>query len=128
MNIADILRKVADLADQQANPARPDDQIVNPAELAEVPTGPYGDEVETPDNADAGAEDDLMVPPLQLKLELLKRAVDVDNIYDNQRADEVHDNNSEDPLAAIRRNAGISPGGMTAVIHGIAGADEPLDD
>ena len=127
MNIADILRKVADLADQQANPAVPDDQIVNPAELAEVPAGPYGDEVETPDNADAGAEDDVMVPPLQLKLELLKRAVDVDNIYDDQRADEVH-GNSEDPLAAIRRNAGIGASGMTAVIHGIAGADEPLDD
>lgn len=127
MNIADILRKVADIADQQANPAIPDEKIQNPATLAEVPAGPYGDEVETPDNEDLGAEDDLMVPPLQLKLELLKRAVDVDNIYDNQRADEVHDN-SEDPLAAIRRNAGISPGGMTAVIHGIAGEDEPLDN
>jgi hypothetical protein len=127
MNIADILRKVADLADQQANPAIPDDQIVNPAELAEVPAGPYGDEVETPDNADLGAEDDVMVPPLQLKLELLKRAVNVNNIYDDQRADEVT-SNDEDPLAAIKRNAGISSGGMTAVIHGIAGADEPLDD
>jgi hypothetical protein len=127
MNIADILRKVADLADQQANPARPDEQIVNPAELQSVPAGPYGDEVETPNNKDLGAEDDVMVPPLQLKLELLKRAVDVDNIYDDQRADEVH-SNSEDPLAAIRRNAGISSGGMTAVVHGIAGADEPLDD
>jgi hypothetical protein len=127
MNIADILRKVADLADQQANPARPDEQIVNPAELAEVPAGPYGDEVETPDNADLGAEDDVMVPPLQLKLELLKRAVNVNNIYDDQRADEVT-SNDEDPLAAIKRNAGISSGGMTAVVHGIAGADEPLDD
>lgn len=127
MNIADILRKVADIADQQADPGRPDDKIVNPAELAEVPTGPYGDEVETPDNADLGAEDDVMVPPLQLKLELLKRAVNVNNIYDDQRADEVT-SNEEDPLAAIRRNAGIDSGAMTAVIHGIAGEDEPLDD
>jgi tetrahydromethanopterin S-methyltransferase subunit F len=127
MNIADILRKVADIADQQADPGRPDDKIVNPAELSEVPTGPYGDGVEAPVNTDAGVDDEVMVPPLQLKLELLKRAVDVDNIYDNQRADEVHDN-SEDPLAAIRRNAGIDSGAMTAIIHGIAGADEPLDD
>ncbi|CAB4138093.1 hypothetical protein UFOVP328_286 [uncultured Caudovirales phage] len=128
MNIADILRKVADIADQQANPAMPDEGIQNPAELAEVPTGPYGDEVEACDNQDAGADDELMVPPLQLKLELLKRAVDVDNIYDDQRADEVHDNEQEDPLAAIKRNAGIDSGAMTAIIHGIAGADEPLDD
>jgi hypothetical protein len=127
MNIADILRKVADIADQQANPAIPDEQIVNPAELQAVPAGPYGDGVEPCNNADSGADDDLMVPPLQLKLELLKRAVDVDNIYDDQRADQVHSNN-EDPLAAIRRNAGIDSGAMTAIIHGIAGADEPLDD
>lgn len=127
MKVADVLRKLADIVDQQDNPARPDDAIQNPAELAEVPAGPYGDGVEPCDNKDAGADDDVMVPPLQLKLELLKRAVDVDNIYDDQRADQVHDN-SEDPLATIRRNAGIKSGPMTAIIHGIAGADEPLDD
>lgn len=127
MNIADILRKIADIADQQANPAIPDERIQNPAELDEVPAGPYGDEVDAPENKDAGADDEVMVPPLQLKLELLKRAVDVDNIYDDQRADEVH-NSQEDPLAAIKRNAGIDSGAMTAVIHGIAGEDEPLDD
>jgi hypothetical protein len=127
MNIADILRKVADIVDQRADPGRPDDQIQNPAELAEIPAGPYGDGVEPCDNQDAGADDEVMVPPLQLKLELLKRAVDVDNIYDDQRADEVH-NMQEDPLSAIKRNAGIDSGAMTAIIHGIAGEDEPLDD
>jgi hypothetical protein len=127
MNIADILRKIADIADKQADPGRPDDKIQNPAELNSVPTGPYGSGVDTPANQDAGADDEVMVPPLQLKIELLKRAVGVDNVYDDQRADEVTDGGS-DELAAIRRNAGISPGGMTAVIHGIAGADEPLDD
>jgi tetrahydromethanopterin S-methyltransferase subunit F len=126
MKVADVLRKLADIVDQQDNPARPDEAIQNPAELAEVPAGPYGDQVEAPRNQDCGADDEIMVPPLQLKLELLKRAVDVDNIYDDQRADEVHDN-SEDPLAVIKRNAGIDSGAMTAIIHGIAGEDEPLD-
>lgn len=128
MKVADVLRKLADIVDQQDNPARPDDKVQNPAELAEVPAGPYGDEVDAPENQDSGADDDLMVPPLQLKLELLKRAVDVDNIYDDQRADEVHNDTQEDPLAAIKRNAGIDSGAMTAIIHGIAGEDEPLDD
>ena len=128
MNIADILRKIADIAEKQSDPGRPDDKIQNPAELKELPTAPYGgNEVEAPDNADAGADDEVMVPPLQLKIELLKRAVDVDNIYDDQRADQVH-SNQEDPLAAIKRNAGIDSGDMTAIIHGIAGEDEPLDD
>ena len=123
MKIADVLRQVADAIDQQES-ASPDDQIQNPAELSAVPTGPYGDGVDAPDNADAGEDDEVMVPPLQLKLELLKRAVGVDNVYDDQRADEV---TTDDPLSQIRRNAGIDAGGLTAIIHGDAGEDEPLD-
>lgn len=125
MKMSDILRKLADIADRDADPGRPDDRIQNPAELGPVPGGMH---VDTPDNADAGADDEVMVPPLQLKLELLKRAVGVDNIYDDERADEVHDPEEPDPLAQIKRNAGIDPGGITAVIHGIAGEDEPLDE
>ena len=79
MKMSDILRKLADIADRDADPGRPDDRIQNPAELGPVPGGMH---VDTPDNADAGADDEVMVPPLQLKLELLKRAVGVDNIYD----------------------------------------------
>jgi len=123
MNIAEILRKLADIADEQADPGRPDDRIQNPAELGKVPGGLPVDAV---DNSDAGEDDEVMVPPLQLKLELLKRAVGVDNVYDDQRADEV-ETTADDALAAIRRNAGIDSGGITAVIHGIAGEDEPLD-
>ena len=127
MNIADILRKIADIADTQADPGRPDDKIQNPAELGAVPAGPYGDGVEAPENQDAAVDDEVMIPPLQLKLELLKRAVGVDNVYDEERADEVHGDSQEDPLAAIKRNAGIDNGSITAIIHGIAGEDEPVD-
>jgi hypothetical protein len=123
MNIAEILRKLADIADDQSDPGRPDDRIQNPAELGTVPGGLPVDAV---DNTDAGQDDEVMVPPLQLKLELLKRAVGVDNVYDDQRADEV-ETTADDALAAIRRNAGIDSGGITAVVHGIAGEDEPLD-
>ena len=119
MKIADILRRMADVADQMDNPAAPDAKIQNPAELSNV-----GLAVDAPDNQDAGRDDDVMVPPLQLKTELLKRAVGVDNIYDpgEPREDQVHDN-QPDAIAVLRRNAGMP---VAAVME--LGNDELLDD
>ncbi len=65
--------------------------------------------------------DDLFVPPLQLKLELLKKATDVENIYADEE-EEQQEANSYDELAIIKRNAGISPVALDAL-----GDDEPLD-
>ena len=123
MKIADVLRKMADVIDQQENPGSPDEKIVNPAELSAVPTGPYGDAVAAPDN-NKPCEDDLMVPPLQLKTELLKRAVGVDNIYDEgePRADEAH-NNQPDEIAILKSRAGIP----TAAVMEL-GNNEIVDD
>ena len=127
MKISDIFRKLADVIDQEQNPGAPDPQLQNPAVLAAVDAGPYGDGVEAPDNADAGADDDVFVPPLQLKLELLKRAVGVDNIYDEgePRADDVeqphehgHGHDHMDELARMKQLAAIN----------MIGDDEPLDD
>ena len=124
MQIADILRKIADIADQQQDPGQPDERIQNPAALEPIKTGLA---VDTPDNTDQAVDDKDMVPPLQLKLELLKRAVGVDNIYDDERADETHDTaeGGADELDIIRKNAGIAP---QAVIISAAGDDEPFDD
>lgn len=55
-----------------------------------------------------------MVAPLQQKLELLKRAVGVDNMYDSDQ--------QEDELDQILKIAGVP----TATIFD-AGDDEPLD-
>ena len=123
MKIADVLRQVADVLDQQQDPGRPDDRIQNPAELRAIPTGPYGDGVEAPDNQDAGADDEVMIPPLQLKMELLKRAVGVDNVYDpgEPRADEAQ--GGEDDIRRMQRHAGIP---MAAVME--LGNDEITDD
>jgi hypothetical protein len=126
MKISDIFRKLADVIDQEQNPGAPDPQLQNPAVLAAVDAGPYGDGVEAPDNTDAGADDDVFVPPLQLKLELLKRAVGVDNIYDEgePRADDVeqphdhHEHHHMDELARMKQLAAIN----------MIGDDEPLDD
>lgn len=105
MNIAEILRKMADIVDRAQDPGEPDAAIQNPAQLS--PTA-AGVEVDTVQNQDAGEGDPVMVPPLQLKTELLKRAVGVDNIYDpgEPRADQTHDH-GEDELEMIRRRAGI---------------------
>jgi hypothetical protein len=105
MKIADLLRRVADAVEAEQNPARPDDQIQNPARLS--PTA-GGVEIAAPDNQDAGAEDGVMIPPLQLKTELLKRAVGVDNVYDpgEARADQAHDNASQE-LDRMKQHAGI---------------------
>jgi len=127
MKISDIFRKLADVIDQEQNPGAPDPRLQNPAVLAAVDAGPYGDGVDAPDNADAGADDDVFVPPLQLKLELLKRAVGVDNIYDEgePRADDVeqphdhgHGHDHMDELARMKQLAAIN----------MIGDDEPLDD
>ena len=124
MQIADILRKIADIADQQQDPGQPDEKIQNPAELGPIKTGLP---VDNPDNTDQAVDDKDMVPPLQLKLELLKRAVGVDNIYDDERADETHDtaDTGADELDIIKKNAGIAP---QAVIISAAGDDDPFDD
>jgi hypothetical protein len=105
MKIAELLRRVADAVEQEQDPGRPDDSVQNPAALSPINVGL---EVDTPDNQDSGVDDDLFVPPLQLKMELLKRAVDVDNIYDagEPRADQAHEN-QQNELAMLRRNAGI---------------------
>lgn len=126
MQIAEILRKIADIADQQQDPGRPDEKIQNPAELEPIKTGLP---VDTPDNTDQAVDDKDMVPPLQLKLELLKRAVGVNNIYDGDRADETNDDpqvgEDRDELEIIKKNAGIAP---QAVVISAASDDDPFDD
>ena len=119
MKISDIFRQVADAIDQQENPGSADERLQNRAEMSPASAGL---EVDNVDNADVGADDEVMVPPLQLKLELLKRAVGVDNVYDDQRADEVEDSH-EDPLEALKKNAGI----QAVVTHEMAD-DEPFEN
>jgi len=102
MKITDLLRSLADKLDTIENGSG-QDQPAEPKDFAQ----PEQDD----DNAQA-----VMVPPLQQKLELLKKAVDVPNIFDQD------DNGVPDELDAIKKNAGVNP----AVVH-IASDDEPLD-
>jgi hypothetical protein len=92
MKIDEILYKLVDFvaANQPQTTA-----AAAPAELAKQP-------------------DDIMVPPLQQKMELLKKAVGVENIYDS---------NQEDELQQLKRAAGVP----TAAVMELSN-DEPLDD
>ncbi len=57
-----------------------------------------------------------MISPLQQKLELLKKAVNVPSAFDQD------DNGVPDELDAIKKNAGVNP----VVVH-IASDNDPLD-
>ena len=98
MKITDLLRTLADKLDsiEQSNPAEPKD-FAQP---------------EQDDDEDQA----VMVPPLQQKLELLKKAVDVPSAFDQDG------NGVPDELDAIRKNAGVNP----AVVH-IASDNDPMD-
>ena len=98
MRASEILRKFADMLDQQEGGAEQHEMQPH-AELTQV-------EVDHTDGTDSTT----MVPPLQQKLELLKKAVDVPNAFDG--ADELSD---------IKKLSGVNP----AVIH-IAADDDPI--
>lgn len=108
MKISDL---IGDLVDVFGNPKQPEEFIIGGADL-EIQNRPDVHEIE-PDTEDR-TDKDTMVGPLQQKLELLKRAVGVDNMYDAI--------DREDELDQILKIAGVP----TATVFD-AGDDEPLD-
>ena len=114
MRPSEILRGLADMLDAKEGG-------MHPATGADYESEDGEDCGCSDDNGLAHAPDDVFVPPLQMKLELLKKATGVDNIYDTdeESEDEVHHYNE---LAAIKRNAGINP-----VVLDALGDDEPLE-
>jgi hypothetical protein len=84
MKMADILRDIADLLDQKQSDDSDMDQSTTQLTPVDSP------EPELDDNP-------VMVPPLQAKLELLKKATGVENVYDS----------GNDELADIKKLTGI---------------------
>lgn len=80
MRVAEILHHLIDLLDQEEQTQ----------EQAPTPTDDLG----------------VMVPPLQQKLEILKKSQGMENVYDEEPADE---------LDLIKRNAGIAANTYVAV-------------
>jgi hypothetical protein len=89
MNISDILHRLANNIDGHNDGARPDPELQNPAQLNAIPTGQNVVDVDnapTPNGTTASGNDtapDLFLPPLQMKSELLKKSVGVENVYDD---------------------------------------------
>ena len=133
MKIADILRVLANNLDHPEG-GSPDPRIQNPAGLinAEIQVAVSDD-----DSADITASgnekspDDLFLPPLQQKQELLKKAVGVENVYDDGTPEEAEqDQESQgdltqnpDIIDRIKQLSGIP----VAAIQELSN-DEPLDD
>jgi hypothetical protein len=141
MNIADVLRRLANTIDQHSQGGSPDPSIQNPAELLSIPTGQHAVEIEvsddkpSPNGKTASGNDkdpDVFLPPLQQKQELLKKAVGVDNVYDDgtaveQEEDSVAEEDDceqdrEDIVNRIKKLSGIP----TAAVVGLTD-DEPLE-
>ena len=93
MRIADILRTLANNL-EHAQGGSPDPRIQNPAELISVDT--QG----SPNGTTAAGNDkepeNLFLPPLQQKQELLKKAVGVENVYDDGGPEDQHEEEKED--------------------------------
>ena len=105
MNIAEILRGLADKLEQ-----------INSGENTEVPHQDqhaelYPVDVDNTDNTEA----ELMIPPLQQKMELLKKAAGEESVYgDDEHCHDCgcdpcqcDDQFTQDPLDAMKKMAGL---------------------
>jgi hypothetical protein len=127
MKIGDIIAKIGELISAVENaennntstqdPGTPDPKLRNPAGMAPVIIQ-SADDKPSPNGQTASGNDkepeELFLPPLQQKQELLKKAVGVENIYDDGRPGDASDENAEAPtpeeedlLQRIKRMAGV---------------------
>jgi hypothetical protein len=106
MNTAAILRALADMIDKHSAPQQQEPQQ---AVLAPQPQEP------TPE-----PELDKFTPPLQQKMELLKKAVGVPSEFDGVGDEE--GSGPEDEISIMRKNAGMNP------VVASAATDDVMDD
>ena len=125
INEVDLMRKLADFIASKQTGTEPASSESGDTEQE----GVMYDEDGTPL---VKQPDDKMVPPLQLKLELLKRAVDVENIYSENNGDQDPEasNYKTTPMSEEERAALESmkkAAGVNALIRNEMSDDEPLD-
>ena len=96
MKMADLLHSIADMLDH----AEGGEQV----SAVEIPQGHHPKVVDV-DHTD-GTETNVMLPPLQAKLELLKKSVGVDNAYgDSEGSDELGDIKKLSGMTAMQHEA-----------------------
>ena len=115
MRASEILRGLADLIDSAEGEHTP---VVTPQQSGQITVSKF-----TPVNQEPASVQNqgTFVPPLQAKIELLKKAVDVDSIYDQHGPDEDltgHGEDNEDELGRMKKMAGIHIAGEDNDITG----------
>jgi hypothetical protein len=123
MRASEILRGLADLIDN-AEGDQPSPTITpQQAAHGQAPMSKFTPVNQEPEGLGVQG---VFVPPLQVKLELLKKSVGVDSVYDHGGADEnltgYGGDNEQGDIARMKQMAGIKPAVMDAL-----GDDEPLD-
>ena len=114
MRAAEILRQMADMIDAKSQPTEPHNHDNSANNLIPVPT-------------------DIFLPPLQGKYELLKKAVGVENEFDENAAEQNHGDagnyrvtpmapDEADALERMKKAAGVN----ALITHELAD-DEPLE-
>jgi hypothetical protein len=99
MKMSDILRGLADKLDSIEGGSEVETKTTGLTPVGDVPEG--------------DTDSNTFVPPLQAKLEILKKSEGIPNVYG--------DKESVDEIDVIKKNAGIS------IIQHEASDDEPLD-
>ena len=115
MRVAELLRKLADVIAAAETGGTPpeDDRQFNKPDLQPV-------EVDNEEGKDAQAI--TMIPPLQQKLEILKKSVGVDNEFDRGfDSEESSNGDTAAELTVIKKNAGLTAPQIESI------DDEPLD-
>ena len=135
MRASEILRKLADVMDQQTDgiEQRPaPTEITNRPEVVDVEVDEPVDTHSIEGTAQVNIK--TMVPPLQQKLDLMKKLAGIDHGSIEVGGDEGEccpvcscdpcacDGEPQDEMSIMRRNAGIAP-----VIAAIADEDEPSE-
>ena len=129
INEVDLMRKLADFIASKQNGADAGDE----PQGADSGSNDHNETMYDEDGTPLVKQpDDKMVPPLQLKLELLKRAVDVENIYSENNGDQDPEASnykttpmSEEETAALESMKKAA--GVNALIRNEMSDDEPLD-
>ena len=91
MRISDILRAMADLSDAKSTGSAENSAFkgrLEPVELAQTKQAAAAPRADKTASGNDEQPEDLYLPPLQMKMELLKKAVDVENIYDDGTPEE----------------------------------------
>jgi hypothetical protein len=111
MNMAEILRKLADVVDQQG------------AEMQDEP-GAATSQVQTGEPVEVNVKP--MVPPLQQKLDIMKKLAGIETGEEEGctecGCDPCECDDGEDEMSIMKRNAGIAPVTIT-----LADEDEPWE-